>query len=223
MLTTKNYKLKKPELTDSPPDITVMNPNWDTVDEKLFAVIQAWENFKKNGGAIDGILETPVVNTSQIQIHDKISDDSYYLFQENNSIYLGKRHLGEWAENAYGINFESMYFNRNLIPSYSGKTIGTNGNPWADVFITGFSRSGNGYTRINNKFIVQWGIDGTAQESMKITFPVSFPNECFVVSLTPYTSNHSYSSCSVSVATKNDFTYTKQYPTLQVRYIAIGW
>lgn len=25
MLTTTNYKFKKPELTDSPPDITVMN------------------------------------------------------------------------------------------------------------------------------------------------------------------------------------------------------
>lgn len=57
MLTTKNYKLKKPELTDSPPDITVMNPNWDLVDEKLFAVIQAWEEFKKNGGEIGGVLK----------------------------------------------------------------------------------------------------------------------------------------------------------------------
>lgn len=34
-LLTKNYKLLKPELTDAPPDITAMNPNWDTVDELL--------------------------------------------------------------------------------------------------------------------------------------------------------------------------------------------
>lgn len=35
MKQTTNYNLVKPELTDSPPDITVMNPNWDKIDEKL--------------------------------------------------------------------------------------------------------------------------------------------------------------------------------------------
>jgi hypothetical protein len=33
-LTTTNYKLFKPELSD-PADITKMNPNWDILDEKL--------------------------------------------------------------------------------------------------------------------------------------------------------------------------------------------
>lgn len=32
---TTNYNLVKPALTDAPPDITVMNPNWDTIDAKL--------------------------------------------------------------------------------------------------------------------------------------------------------------------------------------------
>ena len=35
MQTTTNYGLKKIELTDSPPDITVMNSNWDTIDAEL--------------------------------------------------------------------------------------------------------------------------------------------------------------------------------------------
>lgn len=35
MKQTTNYNLVKPELTDSPPDITVMNPNWDTIDVEL--------------------------------------------------------------------------------------------------------------------------------------------------------------------------------------------
>ena len=35
MITTTNYGLKKIELTDSPPDITVMNSNWDTIDAEL--------------------------------------------------------------------------------------------------------------------------------------------------------------------------------------------
>ena len=35
MQQTTNYNLNKIELTDSPPDITVLNPNWDTIDTKL--------------------------------------------------------------------------------------------------------------------------------------------------------------------------------------------
>jgi len=37
MQETTNYDLKKIELTDSPPDITVINPNWATVDTELKA------------------------------------------------------------------------------------------------------------------------------------------------------------------------------------------
>ncbi|MDF2857965.1 MAG: hypothetical protein K0Q87_3816 [Neobacillus sp.] len=32
---TGNYNLIMPELTDSPPDITAMNPNWQKIDSKL--------------------------------------------------------------------------------------------------------------------------------------------------------------------------------------------
>ena len=33
--TTTNYGLVKPALSDAPPDITVMNTNWDKVDTEL--------------------------------------------------------------------------------------------------------------------------------------------------------------------------------------------
>lgn len=32
---TTNYQLVKPALTDSPPDITAMNPNWDKIDQEM--------------------------------------------------------------------------------------------------------------------------------------------------------------------------------------------
>lgn len=35
MLKTQNYGFNKPELSDSPPDITVMNSNWDNIDKKI--------------------------------------------------------------------------------------------------------------------------------------------------------------------------------------------
>lgn len=36
MIETTNYQLKKIELTDSPPDITVLNDNWDFIDAALY-------------------------------------------------------------------------------------------------------------------------------------------------------------------------------------------
>lgn len=36
MLKTTNYQLNKIELTDSPPDITVLNQNFDTIDTNLY-------------------------------------------------------------------------------------------------------------------------------------------------------------------------------------------
>ena len=44
MKETTNYNLKKIELTDSPPDITVLNNNWDTIDEELKSQADAHES-----------------------------------------------------------------------------------------------------------------------------------------------------------------------------------
>ncbi|WMJ78510.1 MULTISPECIES: hypothetical protein [unclassified Sedimentibacter] len=44
MKQTTNYNLVKPELTDSPPDITVMNPNWDKIDERLKEIEEENDN-----------------------------------------------------------------------------------------------------------------------------------------------------------------------------------
>lgn len=43
MQQTTNYALKKIELTDSPPDIMVINPNWDTIDKELKDNVDALE------------------------------------------------------------------------------------------------------------------------------------------------------------------------------------
>lgn len=43
MQQTTNYALKKIELADSPPDITVINPNWDSIDVELKRLSNAIE------------------------------------------------------------------------------------------------------------------------------------------------------------------------------------
>ena len=49
MQQTKNLKFNKIELTDSPPDITVLNANWDTIDEQLPAKAEKADLGKPNG------------------------------------------------------------------------------------------------------------------------------------------------------------------------------
>lgn len=72
MLTTTNFKLKKIELIDSPPDITVINPNWDTIDANLKQALDRandWNNFKTGGGTLLGSLSlnSESVNTDAIK------------------------------------------------------------------------------------------------------------------------------------------------------------
>lgn len=71
MKTTTNLGLKKIELTDSPPDITVQDANWDLIDKHLYSAV----NYQKSGGTgtaitlndvtlTDGFSKTFIVATS---------------------------------------------------------------------------------------------------------------------------------------------------------------
>jgi hypothetical protein len=44
MQKTANLNLNKPELTDAPPDITVLDPNWDTLDAEITAINSGLSN-----------------------------------------------------------------------------------------------------------------------------------------------------------------------------------
>lgn len=48
MQQTKNFKLNKIELEDSPPDITVINPNWDKIDEQMQSQSDGLDTTNKN-------------------------------------------------------------------------------------------------------------------------------------------------------------------------------
>lgn len=48
---TTNYNLHKIDLTDAPPDITVLNQNWDKIDQELFKTKPFIVNLIDNGSA----------------------------------------------------------------------------------------------------------------------------------------------------------------------------
>ena len=49
---TTNFNLHKIDLTDAPPDITVLNQNWDALDEKLNEIDTTMEAFQTDYGAL---------------------------------------------------------------------------------------------------------------------------------------------------------------------------
>ena len=67
---------------------------------------------------------------------------------------------------------------------------GTGSVGWADVWINGWSRSSTGYSKLTNSIIMQWGsLNVTQGTTGSVTFPLAFPNNCFVVELTSNYSN----------------------------------
>ena len=68
---TTNYNLHKIDLTDAPPDITVLNGNWDTIDTQLKGRLPT------SGGTITGDLLFAKVNNGVASIfknHNSTSD-----------------------------------------------------------------------------------------------------------------------------------------------------
>lgn len=71
---TTNYNLTKIALTDAPPDITVLNANWDTIDAKLKNIETTAANVK-NAQSNDAYLITTVyVSPSGLDTNDGLSE-----------------------------------------------------------------------------------------------------------------------------------------------------
>lgn len=191
MLTTTNYKLKKPELTDSPPDITVMNPNWDLVDEKLFEVIQAWENFKAIGGEISGDIEV-YKNSSEVA---RIKASRNDINGIKHSVSIGVGSNGQLLLTTHTPTKEDhLVFDTttdNVGSCFrpitdNSASLGSNTFHWKDIFAGAFSKNNNGYTKLTNGVILQWGVVNTVLStngetvSGNITLPVAFPTRCAI-------------------------------------------
>lgn len=172
MLTTPNFKLKKIELTDSPPDITVINFNWDTLDTNLKEALdgaRGWDTFSKNGGSIGSKVTLGV------------GQDKGLYFGANFRTWGG---TDEWYvrdANGKGLSLSATSL-RTSAPE--NMTLGTLGAPWRDIFLSGVGSGQNGYTKLPNGFILQWGlteitIPPTDKEalSQNVTLPVTFPTK----------------------------------------------
>ncbi|AHM56421.1 putative phage tail fiber protein [Peptoclostridium acidaminophilum DSM 3953] len=92
MQTTTNYAMKKIDLTDSPPDITALNGNFDTIDEELKNhddLIANMPKYQTAGGTataiiltdfslVDGFSKNFIINTSNNGVATTINGKPLY-------------------------------------------------------------------------------------------------------------------------------------------------
>lgn len=103
------------------------------------------------------------------------------------------------------------------------------GSIWTD-FSTATYLATNGYQKLSNGLIIQWGMDGTTGGNVNptVTFPLAFPNSCFrvLISIAGDVGNGAYVDMGVTNApTSTNFVYYRgqDVGTLPMSWMAIGY
>lgn len=147
MKETTNYKLKKIELTDSPPDITVINPNWDTIDEKLYGAVESKISYATASGTNTYTVSVPGIsslteglsikvkftnaNTGAATLNVNSLGTKSIVKSNGNALINGNIKAGQICHLVYtGSNFQLLgeggeYGTAQVGDVLSGKTIGT--------------------------------------------------------------------------------------------------
>jgi len=150
MKLTTNYNLVKPELTDSPPDITAMNPNWDAIDTELkshddklknlsaYAVANGTNSYTATIAGITALTEGMTVkikfanaNTGASTLNINSLGAKAIVKSNGSALSSGNIKAGQICNLAYtGSNFQLLgeggeYGTATALEVLSGKTIGT--------------------------------------------------------------------------------------------------
>lgn len=75
---TPNLNLHKIDLTDAPPDITVLNQNWDTLDEELTKRVKYDENGKIPTDSLPPIQSIKTKTATLLVNNWSVGDDGRY-------------------------------------------------------------------------------------------------------------------------------------------------
>lgn len=191
MTETTNYNLKKPDGANNV-NISDFNSNSDIIDtiikgidnevvaarkgkdtlkdkmDELDLSSEDWKAFKDNGGNIGGA----------------------YLGAFANGIVFGKADVPN--SRVQTLNFGDINM---LGPSVTKvMDLGSPTNAWKDAYIGNFSKTTNGYSKLPNGLIIQWGefrIAATLNQinTATIIFPIQF-NQKLGVYLTPITNQY---------------------------------
>ena len=138
----------------------------DSEISKLKEIANTWETFKNTGGTIGGNI---AVNG--------------YVKSKENFYSTGTNDVGLMSDTS-GVKYSSV--SKILYPTLTDEiTLGNSSLRWKDIYLNGINKNANGYTKLPNGLIMQWGkftinLSGGGDNSSKITnctFPIRFVND----------------------------------------------
>ena len=142
----------------------------DSEISRLKEIANTWETFKNTGGTIGGNVK---FNNNNIEITNNIiqSNLSELALNDNNNYGYATVVLKNKGQ---GIGEFTAREGQNI-------DLGSPSVGFQDVYIQGLSKDVNGYTKLPNGMIMQWGQSGisSGQVSNTISFPIVFPNKFF--------------------------------------------
>lgn len=187
-----------------------------------------WENFKENGGEINGNLK---LNAGALTARGIASIDSELgLTSKDKKIWFG-----ELAASGGEIAFRPQKADIGTI------NLGWKGFEFKDLWLEGHSKTANGYSKLPNGLIMQWGNitlsgsghQGVAKTDSVINFPIQFPGGLFVINSTANANENDYAKVVQHgiIRTGTSNSSFKPYATIQsttawrieINWIAIGY
>ena len=173
------------------------------------------QNFFDKGGAIGGEKNSDGIT---LTVNDKVKTD--YIISRDEYLRLFATDKQN-KQNGLIIALNSTPY-RLYSEITNTVSLGDYNHRFSDVYVNSSSTAeSNGYTKITNEFVIQWGIIKLSTSKTKITLPVKFPKHCFNVVLTP--KNEKGGTGKVVSVTQTDFYALHDGTgTVEFNFIAIG-
>ena len=205
----------------------------DSEISKLKEIANTWEVFKNNGGDIGGAINFPFGATiDNITKPITISGNTMY-YRENVTNNSGFSHLSRFEDDSLGgkVNQNGIEFRKNYGET-SGSfrpmvdnalDLGSSNYKWKDIYLNGVNKNANGYTKLPNGLIMQWG---TAKSwsggHIWTTYPITFPNSTLSVNLSLITDNVS-GIVNCNSFNNSGLNFVSNLSQLDVKWVAIGY
>lgn len=161
----------------------------------MTTVAQEWTSFKENGGDINGGLTVVGDNTAHRHVGG-YNDKKYRIAIDN---------YGDFSIQKLSSSGDFLF---NIIrDARNSDATGDMGFGCSNIYFGGYKVNANGYTKLPNGLILQWGsvtdtiATNTGNNDITITFPVAFTNKTLMPITSFYASYNTGNWSSIEVAT----------------------
>ena len=218
--------------------------------DSLDTRVDDYEDFKANGGTIGGELECKGINattsttgTEKIKLTRTIDNSDYTAYMRIGGGGQAIFGLTSPDDDNFALLLERNSDGRKIIRPFfdNSHELGVSSYRWKDIWLSSYSINTNGYTKLPNGLILQWGvfvtsgINANADLTSTVTLPISFPTKILmIIPIIQKCLNASGTTVNVEIAIKQALAYTsstfgiklnaKAYVEggVQIGYITIG-